>query len=63
LSIADFRVAASDKANWQSEIGNRKSKITIPATRAVVLTSWDRDLSNGATSNGLLTHHYEGRVE
>jgi len=30
LSIADFRLAACDKANWQSEIGNRKSEIPQP---------------------------------
>ena len=43
LSIADFRLAASDKANWQSEIENRKSR-DPPATREVVLTSWDRGM-------------------
>jgi hypothetical protein len=38
FSIADFRVASAEKANWQSPIRNRKST----RYRVVVLTSFPK---------------------
>jgi len=40
-----FSIGGGDKASWQSEIKNRKSG-DPPATREVVLTSWDRFMSD-----------------